>query len=955
MSGGSCVTPGRGGNPAGFALEPAPGPAFSIGTVESVTGTCTVTRAASDPIQIKLGHSLCEGDIVDTAADGQVSIRFMDGTVFTLSSSTRVALNECVCDQAAPSAVLNVTCGSFAFIAGTMAKAGRLGIETPVASIRGRMHTGGLGMLTLAALFFAAIEEVQAASSDVAFVDDGIITYKDLEHGTFELVTKEAVPRHIFVDDPGETIVLHRNGSAISADHVTNTVAQMAQLQAAQQEALQTFSLGLQGPTATGPSGSSTPPVFEFPAFVQPINFTQPDNNSLPQFTNSGAPSSNAPPAPVHEIFLAPPPAAPATIVEHDGSIVERVNVTGDTAADSASTTFSLNGGNLSVSAPTFVWSAGNLTAAQQSALGAASTLTVIPTGGGAIDATFSAPDKVFDFLALGETLTVTYQVGSSQLVTVKIIGTEDAPVLAADASGPHQITEQPFNPGNTPVSDAVSGTLQFTDADLNDTHTVSAGLISAVWSGGSTLPSRLSATLAGALLTTEADSTGSGAGSVFFTFNAADNKFDFLAKGETLTVTYDATVTDDNHISSTQPVTVTITGSNDTPMLAADASGPHEITEQSFNPSNTSVSDAASGTLQFTDADLNDTHTVSAGLVSAVWSGGSTLPSGLSATLAGALLTTEADSTGSGAGSVFFTFNAAENNFDFLAKDDTLTVTYNVTVTDDNHISSTQPVTVTIIGTTAAATIHLPPADDAPTATADHVITNIGDNTQFQIPDSALIANDTDPDNPQSQLTIAAVNDNSGADSSLGDGVVNFKDTHAGDNSFDYTLSDGSLTATGHVTVSQDANSALDGTNASDILIGKPGGSTINGEGGNDILIGNTGADTLVGGSGNDRFVFRAVTDSQPGNGHFDTIVDFTAGSDHVDLTAIAGATNVQGLVATADSVAAHSISWFIDSARNQTILYVNSTAVSNHVDMEIHLIGTNIDLSGADILHHI
>src|SRR6185437_4574517 len=97
-------------------------------------------------------------------------------------------------------------------------------------------------------------------------------------------------------------------------------------------------------------------------------------------------------------------------------------------------------------------------------------------------------------------------------------------------------------------------------------------------------------------------------------------------------------------------------------------------------------------------------------------------------------------------------------------------------------------------------------PADEAPTATADHVITNIGDNTQFQIPDSALIANDTDPDNPQSQLTIAAVNDNSGADSSLGDGVVNFKDTHAGDNSFDYTLSDGSLTATGHVTVSQDA-----------------------------------------------------------------------------------------------------------------------------------------------------
>ncbi|MGA9123624.1 MAG: M10 family metallopeptidase C-terminal domain-containing protein, partial [Pseudolabrys sp.] len=119
-------------------------------------------------------------------------------------------------------------------------------------------------------------------------------------------------------------------------------------------------------------------------------------------------------------------------------------------------------------------------------------------------------------------------------------------------------------------------------------------------------------------------------------------------------------------------------------------------------------------------------------------------------------------------------------------------------------------------------------------------------------------------------------------------------------------------------------------------------------------VLTGGAGGDTLTGGGANDTFVFKAVTDSQPGTGQFDTITDFTHGSDHIDTTAIAGATLVQGAVVTASTVAANSISWFVDNAHNETIVYVNTTAAANHVDMEIHLTGTNINLTGADILHH-
>jgi len=111
----------------------------------------------------------------------------------------------------------------------------------------------------------------------------------------------------------------------------------------------------------------------------------------------------------------------------------------------------------------------------------------------------------------------------------------------------------------------------------------------------------------------------------------------------------------------------------------------------------------------------------------------------------------------------------------------------------------------------------------------------------------------------------------------------------------------------------------------------------------------------TLTGGTGGDTFVFKTIADSQPGAGHFDTITNFAHGLDHIDLTSIASADHVQGLVAEANTVGAHSISWFADTAHNQTIIYVNTTGITNNIDMEIHLTGSNINLSNAaDILHH-
>ena len=129
---------------------------------------------------------------------------------------------------------------------------------------------------------------------------------------------------------------------------------------------------------------------------------------------------------------------------------------------------------------------------------------------------------------------------------------------------------------------------------------------------------------------------------------------------------------------------------------------------------------------------------------------------------------------------------------------------------------------------------------------------------------------------------------------------------------------------------------------------------NTLIGTSNDDIIIAGGPSETLTGGGGNDTFIFKSVTDSQPGAGHYDTITDFTPNADHIDLSAIFDASHIQGQVAEANTVAANSISWFVDNARNETVLYVNTSGTANQVEMEIHLTGTNINITGADILHH-
>jgi len=69
-----------------------------------------------------------------------------------------------------------------------------------------------------------------------------------------------------------------------------------------------------------------------------------------------------------------------------------------------------------------------------------------------------------------------------------------------------------------------------------------------------------------------------------------------------------------------------------------------------------------------------------------------------------------------------------------------------------------------------------------------------------------------------------------------------------------------------------------LSGNSSVNVLNGQAGDDTLNGEGGDDTIIGGVGNDTLIGGAGADTFIFN------DGDG-IDTIVDFEAGVDSIEL----------------------------------------------------------------------
>ena len=329
-----------------------------------------------------------------------------------------------------------------------------------------------------------------------------------------------------------------------------------------------------------------------------------------------------------------------------------------------------------------------------------------------------------FQDLAMGEQQDVTIRVSATdaqgamteQDIVIRVTGTNDAPV-AADVTSANDATE-----GNGQTS-----TQEFVIADLaTDVDDVLA-LENITLTG---------ATLNGALVDPAALGLIYDPNFGTFSLDANAAAYDFLAAGETATVTAIFTAIDDDMAVDTGSVTFTVNGTNDAPIITVE-----EGDDSIASVAEDDAPMTASGTLTASDVDLTDTATVSLMGVVAVsgdQAGNPALPGTAALQLMLTLPATAVLADDETSARFDWSFDGGTDAFDFLDAGETLTLTYTVGIADDNDPAATNtfPIVIQITG-----------GDDAPTATAVDPLTvdDTAGNDLFTAVTGAITANVTD------------------------------------------------------------------------------------------------------------------------------------------------------------------------------------------------------------------
>ncbi|WP_439372828.1 VCBS domain-containing protein [Bradyrhizobium sp. DASA03120] len=595
-----------------------------IGHVTKLSGSATAIRNGVSVI-LNNGDNVEKGDVVSTGADSTLGITFVDGTVFGLSSNARMVLNEMVYDPNGSnnSSLLSLVAGTITFVAGETAKHGDMKVDTPVAT----MGIRGTAVLTqINFVVPAGGGDPQPQASFQVLVEPNGTT------GSYILYDKITLLPIATVNQAGQMIQISGGnvsiGNALMSPDIQKLITDVFTLKFTDNnsntklttnftDTLTPMSLEVVFKSASGPVVTAT--------FVHlNLQGSQVATASTPQ-------AERIPGQPIAQSFDADGNVKTAF------ALTERANATSDTHADTISGLIRFLDQNLgdrptvSISladAPNYSYKnagqqdvTGSLSALQKQDIAATLIqIGVVPDGGnnnnGSAVWTYTIPDNVFDFLAAGETLTLTYMVrvdtnfqvnpeSAFIPITVTITGTNDKPVITG--SVPTITFEGGTSvPGGPLISDeATSGTLNFADVDLTDKHTVSVALTSATLPGGSTVPPGPLAAFQKAMsvaIASGADSTGDGTGTI--NWSLADLPVylaDFIPKGEVLTLVYTVTVRDSQGATAQQTITVTITGT-DAPAVVWIA------TEKPGAPSGGFWKDAANwatGTLPTIDDDV--------------------------------------------------------------------------------------------------------------------------------------------------------------------------------------------------------------------------------------------------------------------------------------------------------------------------------------------------------------
>jgi VCBS repeat-containing protein len=306
------------------------------------------------------------------------------------------------------------------------------------------------------------------------------------------------------------------------------------------------------------------------------------------------------------------------------------------------------------------------------------------------------------EYLAAGEKLLETFSYRAvdeadqkSEFVNlvITVTGTNDAPVIDAE----NAVVEGDITEGDTAtLSD--SGSITFTDVDLTDraAATEQTKTVTAVKANGTTslelTPEQKAAIEAAFSIENAKGNTNDGTAT--WKYDIAETALNFLAEGEKVTAVFTITVDDDNEGVATQDVTITLTGTNDAPVLkVVDVEG--ALTEGTGSGTPETLTDI--GSFTFTDLDLTDRAqaTVTDKVIDTTVE--LTEAQTIAIKAAFSIDNVEANTNN---GTVNWTYSIKEADLDFLAAGETVEAKFTVTVNDKNGGEVEQEVVVTLTGT---------------------------------------------------------------------------------------------------------------------------------------------------------------------------------------------------------------------------------------------------------------
>ena len=342
------------------------------------------------------------------------------------------------------------------------------------------------------------------------------------------------------------------------------------------------------------------------------------------------------------------------------------------------------------------------------------------------------------------------------------------------------------------------SGSIAFANSDASETLTVSNQVESIVASSQSgelivlTEEHETQLSDAFSIITTSFNSS---EGVVNWDYTLPEGQLDFLDEGESVTATFAIIVTDNTGIASSQDITITLTGTGDTPVIqAVDVVG--EVVDGSQGLSD-------SGSITFTDADLSATLSASEATktIEALNQDGEvlTLTEEQLISVSNGFHLIEAD-TNTNNGTVNWNYTLEDGELAFLGENETITAVFTIIVTDNNGEEASQNVTLTLTGTNDIPEIQVVDV------TADIVDgQSLNGNGSITFTDADLSAIATVSDAPTSinaitqngeplLLTEAQLAEISNAFTTSEDSF----NTNNGTINWDYTLTDGALTFLG-------------------------------------------------------------------------------------------------------------------------------------------------------------